>query len=206
MSASPLPTEQILDLLSGIVLPFHHIERHHRLPQTKPRRWENDVEHSWSVAVLACALAPHIDRKLNVGKICQFAVVHDLVEIYAGDTKVFDSGSSASDKAARERDALKQIQQRFPAFNWITDTITEYEKRSSNEALFVYAIDKYIAVAYDLLDKGECLRELGVTQAIYDEYRAKHRLKAHLHPGVGRYYDEILDLMDAHPEYFASNS
>jgi putative hydrolase of HD superfamily len=186
-------------------MPFHRITRHHRLPLTEPRRWENDVEHSWTVAFLACALAPHIDSRLDLGKIAQFAIVHDLVEVYAGDSKVFDTSTDHAGKGAREQAALSLLKKNFSAFPWLTDTISSYESGQTSEAQFVYAVDKYIAVAYDLIDQGECLRELGVTQAIYDEFRAKHRLKAHRHTGVGRYYDEILNLMDNHPEYFAAS-
>jgi hypothetical protein len=123
--------------------------------------------------------------------------------LHAGDTALFTaSDSHHASKAEREHAALVTLKAQHPAFPWLTDTITEYESFASPEARFVYAVDKYIAVVYDLLDKAAYLRAVGVTKARYDEVRVKHREKAYRHPGVGEYYDQILALIDEHPEYF----
>lgn len=68
----------IQQLVRQLVLPFYTLERDLPLPIQNHRN-ENDAEHSWSLALLACSLAPEIDPQLDVGKICQYAVVHDLV-------------------------------------------------------------------------------------------------------------------------------
>jgi HD superfamily phosphodiesterase len=73
---SKLTTNQILALTKQVILPFHEIKRSHKLAIGR-RRHENDVEHSWSVAVLACCLAPYIDPTLDLGKISQYAILHD---------------------------------------------------------------------------------------------------------------------------------
>jgi 5'-deoxynucleotidase YfbR-like HD superfamily hydrolase len=194
-------SSQILDLVENVILPFHEIKRQHRLPIGR-RRLENDVEHSWTVSILACALAPHIDPQLDTGKISQFALVHDVVEVFAGDTKHFSAtpGHKAT-KTEREQAALARLKQDYPAFSWLSDTIAAYETFDSAEAQFVYAIDKYIAVIYDLLDQGLYLHQVGVDKAKYDQLMVAHRTKAHRHPGVGRYYDEIRNLIDQQPGF-----
>ncbi|HEY1835677.1 MAG TPA: HD domain-containing protein [Candidatus Saccharimonadales bacterium] len=111
-----ISTDHILALVSDLLLPFHEIKRQHRLP-VGGRRLENDVEHSWTVSVLACALAPQIDADLEIGKVAQFALVHDLVETFAGDTKHFTTSDSfRTSKKEHEYAALEQIKRDFSAF------------------------------------------------------------------------------------------
>jgi putative hydrolase of HD superfamily len=198
----PQPTHADIDkLLRTLVLPFYHIKRDNPVPVGE-RRWENDAEHSWSLAILACSLAGEIDPELDIGKVCQFATVHDLVEIYAGDTSVFAANKDLNSKADRERAALKIITKEFAHFPWIARTITAYEHKDSQEALFVYALDKYIGCVYDHMDEAKLFRERKVTLADYNKVLEPHRTKAHSHPGVAEYYDEVRRLLDQHPEYF----
>ncbi|MCA9336221.1 MAG: HD domain-containing protein [Candidatus Saccharibacteria bacterium] len=192
---------EIEHLLRTIILPFYHIKRDMPLPIGE-RRFENDAEHSWSIALLACALAPQIDAKLDVGKIAQFATVHDLVEVYAGDTFAFGDKEHIATKHEREAKAIKRLTAEFKHFPWMIDTIEEYERRESNEAQFVYAIDKYIAIAYDYIDQGKYLKESKITKAKYADLLSNHRKKAHSHPLIGKYYDEVRDLLDADPAHF----
>lgn len=197
-------TDQVLTLVSDLILPFHQIRRQHRLP-VGDRPLENDVEHSWTVATLACALAPQIDPKLDLGQIAQFALVHDLVELHADDTKIFSATDEhQATKAEREAAALQRLKIDYAAFPWIARTIAAYESKSAPEAQYVYAIDKYIAVVYDLLDHGRYLAEIGIDKPKYDQIMSVHHTKAHTHPGVGQYYDEIRALIDQQPDFLKS--
>ncbi len=190
-------------LVKDIILPFCHIKRDVRLPSGE-RRFENDAEHSWSLALLAGCLAPLVDDQLDVGRVCQIATAHDVVEVFAGDTPVFSDNASLASKADREHQALRRIKQDFGHFPWLTEMIDEYKTLSSNEAKFVYALDKYIAVLFDYLDKGEYLREIKMTHKQYTVSLLTHREKAQAHSSVGAYYDQVRELLDGHPEYFHS--
>jgi putative hydrolase of HD superfamily len=192
-------------LLREIVLPFHEIKRTHRLPVGR-RRWENDAEHSWSVAFLACAVANKIDKTLDVGKVSQLAIAHDIVELYAGDTPFLAHESMHATKQEREAKAMERIATEFRHFPWLVSIIQEYEQRKTNEAKFVCAVDKYIAVAYDLIDEARVMREQKVTLAEYNNALKPHRKKAHGHSKVALYYEEVRSLLDAHPEYFHSDT
>jgi putative hydrolase of HD superfamily len=193
--------QQVEKLIKHMVLPFCQIERDVPLP-IKNRRWENDAEHSWSLALVACSLAPEVDPTLDVGKICQFATVHDLVEIHADDTSVFAKAEHLASKAEREAQALEKFKQDFSFLPWIIQTIEEYERKDTDEARFVYAVDKYIATMFDYIDQGQLFRERQVTLADYNHSMAAHRTKAHAHPVIAKYYDEVRALLDAHPEFF----
>lgn len=198
----PSPShEDIIQLVNGLILPFHYINRQHKLPYG-PRRTENDADHSWSLAVLACSLAPHIDPNLNVGLVAQFSIVHDLVEVYAGDTAFHDGPQVQATKADREADALERIKREFNQFPWLTCTLSAYEAKACDEAIFVYAMDKYIALLYDFLDNGEHLADMGLSKDRYYDLLKTHRRKAHAHPGVAKYYDQILEHIDSHPHFF----
>lgn len=197
------PTLDDLELLmTKLVLPFYQIERD-AVPPIEPRRFENDVEHSWSVAFLACSLAPEIDNSLDVGKIAQFAIVHDLIEVFAGDTSPWHGKEVRESKEDREEKALKHIAKHFSRFPWIVRTIEEYESRSSNEAKFVWAVDKVIILLMRYLDRGQYYVDNGITKQLFDERLVAHRKKAHAHPKIGEYYEQLLTVFEKHPEYFS---
>lgn len=192
---------RIQSLIKDIILPFYHVKRDMLLPVGE-RRWENDAEHSWSLAFLACTLAPEIDKKLDVGKICQLAVVHDLVEVYATDTSNFADEAELATKAQREHEALERIEAEFKHFPWIARTINEYERLDTEEAKFVYALDKYLPVYFDWLDRALLHRERKLTLKEFNKKLEAHRKKAAAHPAVAVYYEEIRALLDQHPEWF----
>jgi len=200
MSAGPTH-DDIETLVRGMVLPFYHVQRDTLLPLSN-RRWENDAEHSWSVAFLACALAPQIDATLNVGLVAQFALAHDIIEIYADDTSPFDSHEKRSSKLARESAALDRLAVEYAHFPWIVETVKAYERKDTDEARFVGAIDKYITVLFDYIDEGRQLREYKLTHEAYAKSLETQRKKVHQHPGVAVYYEQIRALLADRPDFF----
>ncbi len=191
----------IQDLVRELILPFYALERDLSLP-IQDHRNETDAEHSWSLAVLALALAPSIDSKLDANKACMFAVIHDLVEIYAGDTSVWAADEHHASKHVREIEALKQIQKKFNKFPAIGRLIEEYENKDSNEALFVYSLDKFLALLMLYEDKGYYYLRDKITKQRFDRQFEPHRKKAQSHKEVAKYYEQLRAEFDAHPEYF----
>ncbi len=76
-------------------------------------RRENDAEHSWHIAVMAMLFAEYAKEKADIGRAVQMCVVHDLVEIYAGDTFAYDAKAN-EDKAERERLAADKLFSQLP--------------------------------------------------------------------------------------------
>jgi len=194
-------TRDLIDLVKNIVFPFYGVKRHNAL-RFDSNRFENDAEHSWSVAFVASSLAPHIDPKLDVGKICQFAIVHDLVEVYAGDTSSFDDADKQATKEQREEDALRKLGQQLTALPWIASTAHEYEVQTSPEARFVKSVDKLLPLVFDYVEEGFFYQENKITIEEWKKHMQKHREKASKHPGVFEYYDELWDLLLANPHFF----
>jgi 5'-deoxynucleotidase YfbR-like HD superfamily hydrolase len=107
--------------------------------------FESDTDHTVMVGLLACAFASAYEPSLDVGRVAQFALVHDLVEAYAGDTNTYRMTSDEHWKAKgeREKQALVQIKNEFSeTLPWVPETIEAYESLASKEARFVKTLDK----------------------------------------------------------------
>src|SRR6478609_2526156 len=77
-------------------------------------RAENTAEHSWHLAIMALLLAEHSNEPVDVARVVKMVLIHDIVEIDAGDTYFYDS-VAALDKADRERAAAERIFGILPA-------------------------------------------------------------------------------------------
>lgn len=75
---------------------------------TDGSRRENDAEHSWHLAIMALIFADYVDNDVDICKVMKMVLIHDLVEIYAGDTFAFDE-KGYEDKAQREQEAATKI-------------------------------------------------------------------------------------------------
>jgi putative hydrolase of HD superfamily len=111
-------------------------------------RPESDTDHTFMLSLIACSLADTFYKdKLDIGLVSQFALIHDLVEVYAGDTNSFVNVSEESrkEKEERERKSLEKIKDQFGKdFPWIHTKIEEYESQNSKEARFVKFVDKIL--------------------------------------------------------------
>ncbi len=142
--AKLLSAEDTISLMAGLLIPAATVFRTIKL-QPDLGRFENDAEHSFLLATLGCALVQHFDSTLDLGKVSQYALVHDLVEVYAGDTTIWASAEKHASKAEREEEALHMIESRFgDQFPWMGQTIKAYERFDEPESCFVYALDKII--------------------------------------------------------------
>jgi 5'-deoxynucleotidase YfbR-like HD superfamily hydrolase len=193
--------EDIERVLREIVIPFYQIDRAIPL-RFRGRSWENDAEHSWSVALVACMLAPHIDPKLDIGKICQFAVIHDLVELYAGDTNVYGPEEHHETKEEREQEALQKLAKEFAHLPWLTETLAAYEAQDTPEALYVRSIDKYVALLFDYVDDGQYYRDHKLTRERFLKDIQRPRKKAMGHTGAFEYHEEAMRKILDRPGFF----
>jgi putative hydrolase of HD superfamily len=106
-------------------------------------RRENDAEHSWHLALMVPILAEYADEPIDVGHTIRLVVVHDLVEIYAGDTPIYDDKLRV-DQEERELAAADKLFGLLPEdqareFRALWD---EFEARVTPEARFAKAIDR----------------------------------------------------------------
>lgn len=188
-------------LIEQLIYPFYELQRDMYLP-IRPHP-ENDAEHSWSLALAACALAHQIDPKLDTGKIAQFAMVHDLVEIYSGDVSVYDANEQLHEaKEESERQAMGQMRRDYADLPWIIETIDEYESKDSPEANYVWAMDKYLAMYMRYLHAQPFFYKKGITKEFFDASMVRVRAKVSNYKPVAQLFDDLLREFDKHPEWF----
>ncbi|MGH3379679.1 MAG: GNAT family N-acetyltransferase [Actinoallomurus sp.] len=140
-------------------------------PLASVRRRENDAEHSWHLAMMVVILAEHSDEPIDVGHTVQLVLVHDLVEVYAGDTPLYDgaAGADQREREVRAADALFAILPDDQARR-IRRLWDEFEERRTPEARFAKAMDRLQPLLLNWMDRGGTWRTPGVTA---DDVRAR---------------------------------
>ena len=129
-------------------------------------RKENSSEHSWHLAVMALVLAEHANQAIDITAVVKMALVHDLVEIDAGDTFCYDDAGNAG-KACRETVAADHIFGLLPEdqrreFRGLWE---EFEARATPEARFAAALDRLMPLMHNYYSNGKTWREHGVPAA-----------------------------------------
>jgi len=128
-------------------------------------RHENSAEHSWHLAVAAMVLAEHAKEKIDVGKVIHLVLVHDLVEIDAGDTFIYDDAANAG-KAAREQKAANRLFGLLPEEQAETFMALwrEFEHRQTPESKFAFALDRLMPILHNVFTQGRSWKEHGIRQ------------------------------------------
>lgn len=162
-------------------------------------RWENDAEHSYQLAMTAWYLIETNKLNLDLQKVICFALVHDLVEAYAGDTYIYDSPEVLANKDAKEEEATKLLQESFPSLTSMHELISEYEERESPESRFVYALDRLLPIINIYLDQGRTWQTKGIT---LEMLRAAKDDKVRLSPEVAPYYEELIGILEQNQHLF----
>ncbi len=132
-------------------------------------RPESDTDHTFMLCLLACTIASK-EKDLDLGLVAQFAIVHDFVEVYAGDTPTYgQSLNNKSKKELREKEALEKLKTEFgQTYPWLTETIEKYESLATKEACFIKTLDKILPKITNLLNEFKILRQKTNTQGFAD--------------------------------------
>jgi putative hydrolases of HD superfamily len=142
---------------------------------TDPRRRENSAEHSWHVAIMALALAEHAPAGVDIGTVIRMLVLHDLVEIDAGDLFVYAPEAEQARQQAAEHAAAERIFALLPddQATELRRLWLEFEERRTAEARFARAIDRLQPMLENVRIGGGTWRAQAVTA---DQVLAKVRL------------------------------
>ena len=130
---------------------------------TNGQRRDNDAEHSWHLAVMAFLLAEHANTPVDVLKVMKMVLIHDLVEIDAGDTYAYDIKGNET-KRSRELAAADRIFNILPQdqAKELRGLWDEFEARETAEAKFAHTLDKCQPVLLNDASGGRSWREHGV--------------------------------------------
>lgn len=159
---------------------------------TQSRRAENSAEHSWHFALMIIVLAEHSNHQpLDVLRILKMVLIHDLVEIDAGDTFAYDTKNMA-DQHEREARAADRIFGLLPPdqtaeFRALWD---EFEARQTPEARFAAACDRFHPMLLNCLTDGHAWQKHGVT---HDRVHARN---AHVAEGSAAIWEYAVRMID----------
>jgi putative hydrolases of HD superfamily len=156
-----------------------------------PGRRENSAEHSWHVAMMALMLAEHAPPGTDIGRVTAMLLLHDLVEIDAGDLFVYADQAQQERQEAAERAAADRIFALLPAdqaarFRGLWD---EFEERRTPEARFARGLDRLQPMLANLTAGGGTWTEHGITA---DQVLAKVELIEDGSPALGRYAADLV--------------
>ncbi len=133
-------------------------------------RRENDAEHSWHIATMAFLLAEYADRPVDIGRVARMLLIHDIVEIDAGDTFIHDEAGH-EDKEEREKKAAARLFGLLPAdqAGEYAALWQEYEARETADARFADALDRLQPLLHNFETGGATWKPHGVTRAKVDK-------------------------------------
>jgi len=137
-------------------------------------RPENDAEHSWHLAMMTIVLAEYSDKPIDVLKVLKMVLIHDIVEIDAGDTFIYDSTKSHTN-TDEELIAAKRIFGLLPteqAEEFIA-IWEEFEESMTDEAKFAKSMDRFEPLLQNTSNNGGTWTEFNVPyQKVYDKKKA----------------------------------
>jgi putative hydrolase of HD superfamily len=160
-------------------------------PLAAAERRENDAEHSWHLALMVLVLAEYSDEPLDVGRAAELVLVHDLVEVYAGDTPVYDA-AAVTRQRDRELAAADRLFTLLPADQAVVLRARwdEFEERRSPEARFAKAMDRLQPLLLNWMARGGTWRRPGVTA---DDVRARKALIGDASTELGAVARQLID-------------
>lgn len=127
-------------------------------------RNENDAEHAWHMAIMAYLLREYANEPVDIGRVMLMCLIHDVVEIDAGDTYAYDTEALATQKA-RENAAEERIYALLPADQGaeLRAIFDEFEANQTPEARFAHAMDNLQPLLLNDSNGGGDWREHQVT-------------------------------------------
>lgn len=126
-------------------------------------RRENDAEHSWHLALMAVLLSEYADKDIDVLRVVAMVLVHDIVELDAGDTYAYDNEGNAT-KREREVKAAERIFNILPEDQaaYLRSLWDEFEEQDTKEAKFANTLDKLQPLMLNDASGGKSWKEHGV--------------------------------------------
>lgn len=191
------PVSRIADL-QQLIADFAKIKRTNRLADNPEH--ENDVEHSYGLALTCWFLQPYIAPDLDLQKILTYSLVHDLVELHAGDVYFLVDQQQAAEKKAKEAQALETIAKNWEAdFPDLINHMRKYEEKVDEECWFVYAVDKILPpIMINLDEKDSYYDKWKLTkEELFDKKRETIAKSKHVAVYIDRYLEWLSD-----PDYY----
>jgi len=126
------------------------------LIKSDKNRFENSAEHSWHICLIAHVLREYVDEPIDLDRVVRMLLVHDIVEIDAGDTFAFGSTSALSQQPERERRAMERIFGILPSHqrDELISLWKEFEDGETPESRYAKAVDRVVPVFMNTANDG----------------------------------------------------
>ena len=140
-------------------------------------RNENDAEHAWHMAIMAYLLREYANEKVDIAKVMLMCLIHDIVEIDAGDTYAYDAEGLKTQKA-REEAAKERIFSLLPPDQKaeLTALFDEFEEYQTPEAKYAHSLDNLQPLLLNNSNNGGDWKEHGVSAATVYTRQSKTKL------------------------------
>ena len=158
-------------------------------------RRENDAEHAWHMAIMAYLLQEYSNEKIDIAKVMILCLIHDIVEIEAGDTYAYDEEAKKT-QAERERKAAEHLFAMLPEdqCRMMHELFDEFEHGDTPEARFARAMDNFQPLLLNDANQGESWMEHDVARSSIDARQKKTA------DGSRQLYEVIESILDRHME------
>jgi len=153
---------------------------------TGAERYENSAEHSWHLAMACWAMAEHLPYEYNQEKLIKLALVHDLGEIYAGDTFLYSDKRQLADEEERKGIELLQAHIGNPITE-LLDLWDEQEYGESEETKLLKVMDRVLPFLLNVQSQGKAWLENGVHVS---QVEKAHAFIADINPDVHAWFRE----------------
>ena len=159
--------KRLIDQIKFIVEVDKAKEIMRRTYLTSSERFENDAEHSWHLALMAPLLKEYIKEDVNIERVINMVIIHDLVEIDAGDTFCYDKEGNLT-KREREVKAADRIFNILPKdqAKIIYDLWNEFEEMKSIESRYAACLDRIQPILNNIATGGRAWKENNTTKSM----------------------------------------
>lgn len=159
----------------------------------KALRKENDAEHAWHLALMTMLLSEYSNEKIDLSRTMSMVIVHDIIEIDAGDTYAYDDKGNAT-KAEREKKAADRIFGILPEdqAEYFMNLWLEFEDADTPESKFANAMDSVQPLMLNDASEGLAWREHKVEAS-----KVRARAERKVRPGSETLYRMVLDIIDS---------
>ncbi|MDO5724726.1 MAG: HD domain-containing protein [Tissierellia bacterium] len=116
---------------------------------------ENDAEHSWHICMYALVLSKYCEIEIDISNVINMLLVHDLIEIYAGDTFAYDK-QNIKDQRIREEEACEKLCElaSLETSNMIKKLWYEFEDKETNDSIFANGLDRLQPMVLNYINNG----------------------------------------------------
>ncbi len=149
---------QVLNQQLSFILELDHLKTIYRktLVKSDKNRYENSAEHSWHISMMAQVLHPYAGEPVDISRVVSMLLIHDIVEIDAGDTFAFAEQHELDGQEAKELKAANRLFGLLPGeqFKSMKKLWIEFENAETADARFAKAMDRVLPLIQNMANEG----------------------------------------------------